>query len=70
MKYKGVIQGSRTVDFAFLLGLFGLIQTQLPQLQDMLGKWYGLTYVIVAVIVYLLWYVTNGPLGAKKDDPE
>ena len=65
MKYKGVIQGSKTVDMTVIVGAVGVIETNFGMLENLLGEWYGLSYVALAVIFYVLRRVTTTPLGGK-----
>jgi len=66
MKYTGIVQGSRTVDVTVIVGALGLLEANFHLLQDLLGKWYGLSYVVLAVVFYVLRRVTTTPLGEKK----
>jgi len=69
MKYNGLIQGSKTVDMTVIVGLMGVIETNFGMLEGLLGKWYGLSYVAVAAVFYVLRMVTTKPLkkiGAPK----
>lgn len=65
MKYQGLIKKSRTADFAVLVGALGIIETNFQLLEGLLGEWYGLSYIVVAVVVYILRAVTTGPMGQK-----
>ena len=63
MQYKGLVKGSKTMDFAALLAVFGTIEQNLPMVKDMIGDNYGLVFIGVSVIVALLRMVTTKPLG-------
>jgi len=62
MKYTGQIKGSRTYDFAAVLAGFGAIEQSLPQVKVLLGDYYGLVFISIAVIVAVLRKVTTGPV--------
>jgi hypothetical protein len=65
MKYNGIIQGSKTVDMTVIVGALGVLETNFGLLQGLLGKWYGLSYVALAVVFYVLRKITTKPLGEK-----
>jgi len=65
MKYNGIIQGSKTVDATVIVGALGVLETNFSMLKGILGEWYGLSYIILAVGFYILRQVTTKPLGAK-----
>jgi len=65
MTYKGLIKKSRTYDAVALVGTLGVIETNFHLLQNMLGDWYGLSYILVAAAFYYLRKVTTGPVGDK-----
>lgn len=56
---------SKTINFAALLAAFGVIETQLPQIQDSLGDYYGFILIAVGAIVASLRVVTKVPLSDK-----
>ena len=53
---------SKTVNFAALIGVLGVIETNFHMLQDLLGQYYGLSFVVVAAAIYYLRTITTGPL--------
>ena len=53
---------SKTNWVALLIGIFGILQTNIPMLQDMLGKYYGVSYMVIAVVMFALREVTTGPV--------
>lgn len=65
MKYKGIIKGSRTVDAAALIGALGVVETKFQYLQGMLGEYYGVSYVVVAAVMYYLRTITTKPMQGK-----
>ena len=65
MKYKGMIKQSRTYDFAALVGLLGVVEMNFGLLEETLGEWYGLSYILLAAGIYILRTKTTGPVGQK-----
>ncbi len=65
MKYKGVIKKSKTMDYAALLGIGGVILQTLPMLQDQLEGNYGYVFMAVSVGVAWLRAKTNSSLDEK-----
>ncbi len=65
MKYNGLVQGSKTVDMTVVIGAVGILETNFGMLEGILGQWYGLSYVAIAVVFYVLRRVTNKPLSDK-----
>jgi hypothetical protein len=57
MKYKGVIKKSKTMDYAALVGIGGVVLQTLPMIQDQLQGNYG--YVFMAVSVGVAWLRTK-----------
>lgn len=64
MTYKGLINKSRTHDFATVLVIMGAIQMYLPQL-NLPAPWNGIATMAVGVIVAYLRSITTGPVGEK-----
>jgi len=56
---------SRTNITALVIGVLGVIEANIHMLQDLLGKWYGLTFVVVAVIMMILREITTEPVTEK-----
>ncbi|MCK4870760.1 MAG: hypothetical protein KAS93_06595 [Gammaproteobacteria bacterium] len=65
MKYNGVVQKSKTVDATVIVGVLGVLETNFGMLKGLLGEWYGLSYVVLAVVFYILRKITTNPLGEK-----
>lgn len=63
--YKGFLNKSRTYDFAALVGVLGVVEMNFGLLEELLGKWYGLSYIILAVGIFVLRRATTGPVGEK-----
>lgn len=63
MNYKGLIKGSRTLDYATILVIFGAIQAGLPFIQNRLAGWYGPIFIVVGIITGLLRLKTTKPVG-------
>lgn len=57
---------SKTVKFSALVAALGVLETQFHLLQDLLGEWYGLSYVLVAVATVYLRTLTSQPIGTTK----
>ena len=56
---------SKTLIFSVLLTVFGIIQQNIPMLQDSLKDKYGYVFIIVSVVVALLRMVTTQALSEK-----
>ena len=56
---------SKTMWFAAILAALGVVQTQLPELKELLHDWYPLMTVGVAAAVAALRMVTRVPLSEK-----
>jgi len=65
MKYNGIVNGSKTMDFATLVTIFGVLEQNLPMLREYLDGYYGLVFVGVAIITAVLRKITTKPLGDK-----
>jgi len=65
MKYDGVIQKSKTIDATAFIGVLGVIEVNFGMLQSLLGQWYGLSYIAMAALFYILRRKTTKPLGEK-----
>lgn len=60
---------SNTYRVASVIAVLGVIETNLHLLQDLLGDYYGITYVGLAVVMMILREVTTKPLhGRDKDE--
>lgn len=56
---------SKTIIFSMLLAIVGTLELNIHLLQDMLGDYYGISYVGIAVAVAVLRAVTTKPLRDK-----
>ena len=56
---------SRTNLTAIAIGVVGAIEMNAPMLQGILGEWYGLTYVGIAVTMVILREITTEPVTEK-----
>ena len=54
---------SRTNWAGVLVMALGVVETNAPMLRDLLGDWYGLTYIGIGVAMVILRQVTTGPVG-------
>ena len=65
MKYDGLIQKSKTIDATAFVGVLGVIELNFGMLQSLLGEWYGLSYIVMAAVFYVLRRMTSKPLEEK-----
>ena len=56
---------SKTLIFSVLLTVFGIIQQNMPMLQEPLKDKYGYVFIIVSVVVALLRMATTQALSEK-----
>ena len=56
---------SKTIIFSVLLAIVGTLELNIHLLQDMLGDYYGISYVGIAIAVAVLRAVTTKPLRDK-----
>ena len=56
---------SKTIIFSMLLAIVGTLELNIHLLQDMLGDYYGISYVGIAIAVAVLRAVTTKPLRDK-----
>lgn len=64
--FKSLIR-SRTLQFAFLLAVFGAIDANIQVLQPLFGeKSFGIFCVVVSIIVAVLRVLTTNPIGGEK----
>ena len=56
---------SKTINFAGLLGIFGIVEANWPMVAPFLGEHQGWVYTGIAAIVAGLRAVTNEPLKQK-----
>jgi hypothetical protein len=54
---------SKTVSFALALGALGVIETNFHLLRDLLGDWYGVSFIAVSLATYYLRTITREPLA-------
>lgn len=54
---------SKTINFAALVGALGVVEVNFHLLQDLLGQWYGVSYIAIAAIVYYLRTITTEPVA-------
>jgi hypothetical protein len=60
------VQKSRTMWFAFALTVLGTLFELFPHMQSFLdAKFYGISIVIIGLIVAVLRFVTTEPLDTK-----
>lgn len=51
-----------------LIATLGVVELKFPILEELLGQWYGLSYIIVAVVMAYLRFKTTTPVGEKPDE--
>jgi len=57
---------SKTLWFSFALVVFGALYDNFASLQNVISeKYYGITLVGIGIIVAILRFLTNGPIGEK-----
>ena len=54
---------SKTNLAGVLVAMLGVVETNAPMLRDMLGDWYGLTYILIGVAMVGLRQVTKEPVA-------
>ena len=54
---------SKTNLAGVLVAMLGVVETNAPMLRDMLGDWYGLTYILIGVVMVGLRQVTTEPVA-------
>ena len=53
---------SKTNWAGVLVMALGVVETNAPMLRDLLGDWYGLSYITIGVAMVILRQVTTGPV--------
>ena len=53
---------SKTIRAAAIIGALGIVETNFGLLKDLLGEWYGLSYIVIAALMYYLRTVTSEPI--------
>ena len=53
---------SKTVKVAAIIGALGAVEVNFHLLQDLLGKYYGLSFTAFAVLMYYLRTITSEPV--------
>lgn len=53
---------SKTINFAAVVGALGVVEVNFHLLQDLLGQWYGVSYIVIAALVYYLRTITTEPV--------
>lgn len=56
---------SRTLQFAALVAVLGVLELNLGLLQEALGDWYGGVFIFISVISAFLRVITTVPLEDK-----
>lgn len=59
---------SKTMRFALALAMLGAAETVFPTLKPLLGDYYGLVFVPIAVAVAYLRFVTTEPIKNVSKD--
>lgn len=53
---------SKTNWTAVLIAMMGFVEVNAGLLQELLGKWYGMTYIAIGLAMIALREVTKGPV--------
>ena len=53
---------SKTNWVAIAIGVIGVLETNLGMLREVLGEWYGVTYVGIAAVMFALREITKEPV--------
>lgn len=53
---------SKSINTAAVIAILGVVEVNFHMLQDMLGQYYGLSFVVFAVIMAYLRMITTGPV--------
>jgi hypothetical protein len=56
---------SKTINWSLLIGMFAMLEMNLPELRGMLGEYYGVVFVMIAAINIWLRTKTDKPLKEK-----
>lgn len=65
VKYNGIVKKSKTLDFGVLVGIFAMLELNLPMVREQLGDYYGWIFMGISAIVIVLRKMTTKPLGEK-----
>jgi len=56
---------SKTNWAALTVGVLGIVEMNAPMLQDMLGQWYGASFIGISVTMFVLRQMTTKPVSEK-----
>jgi len=56
---------SKTINFSYLLTVFGILELNMPLIREQLGENYGYLFIAVSIIVGLLRQATTKPLSER-----
>lgn len=56
---------SKTYRLAIVTAGIGLIEVNMHLLQGLLGQWYGVAFIVVAILSMAIREATTGPVGDK-----
>jgi len=56
---------SKTNLVGIAIAILGVVEMNAPLLQEILGKWYGLTYIGIGITMVILREVTKVPVTEK-----
>lgn len=59
------IKKSKTIIFNILLGVLGVLELNMGMFQTLLGDYYGVTFMVIAIIGVILRTITTQPLNEK-----
>ncbi|MCO7225916.1 hypothetical protein [Pleionea sp. CnH1-48] len=54
---------SKTILVSLLLAALGAIELKFPMLRDLLGQYYGVSYMVIGGVMAYLRKITNKPLA-------
>lgn len=60
---------SRTINFNLILTMYGAVETQFNLMQSLLGKWYGMAFIVCGLVGMYLRSKTNQPIASKDPKP-
>ena len=56
---------SKTVNTALIIALLGVLEMNFQYLQEMLGQYYGLSWIVFSMLMVTLRSVTTVPINQK-----
>ena len=56
---------SRTIQSATFLAMMGIVELNFPLLQELLGQYYGVSFIAIALLMGYLRHITTKPINEK-----